>query len=76
MIRKSSILITGAGGEVGLQLINSLSQNENINIEATGMIVMKEILFNFKYNKKIKAMAINKSSIRYLGISEIKEYKY
>ena len=32
MIRKSSILITGAGGEVGSQLISTLSQNENINL--------------------------------------------
>ncbi|SVE58138.1 uncharacterized protein METZ01_LOCUS510992, partial [marine metagenome] len=32
MIRKSSILITGAGGEVGSQLISALSQNDNINL--------------------------------------------
>lgn len=32
MIRKSSILITGAGGEVGSELIHTLSQNENVNI--------------------------------------------
>ncbi len=32
MIRKSSILITGAGGEVGSQLIKKFSEIENINI--------------------------------------------
>ena len=32
MIRKSSILITGAGGEVGSELIKVLSKKENINI--------------------------------------------
>ena len=32
MIRKSSILITGAGGEVGSELIKILSHQENINI--------------------------------------------
>tara|TARA_Y100001970_G_C14254291_1_gene874071 strand:+ start:1697 stop:2674 length:978 start_codon:yes stop_codon:yes gene_type:complete len=32
MIRKSSILITGAGGEVGSQLIQLLSNQENLNI--------------------------------------------
>ena len=32
MIRKSSILITGAGGEVGYELIKLLSNSDNINI--------------------------------------------
>ena len=32
MIRKSSILITGAGGEVGSQLIDHFSHKQNINI--------------------------------------------
>ena len=32
MIRKSSILITGAGGEVGSELINTLSKNKDVNI--------------------------------------------
>jgi len=32
MIRKSSILITGASGELGAELIKTLSQNENINL--------------------------------------------
>jgi len=32
MIRKSSILITGAGGEVGSQLIDHFSHQQNINI--------------------------------------------
>ena len=32
MIRKSSILITGAGGEVGSELIKILSQRDNVNL--------------------------------------------
>ena len=32
MIRKSSILITGAGGEVGSQLIDHFAHQDNINI--------------------------------------------
>ena len=32
MIRKSSILITGAGGEVGSELIKILSHRENVNL--------------------------------------------
>ena len=51
-------------------------KNEKINIDATGIIEMREILFNLRYKKNIKAITINKSSTKYLGISAIKEYKY
>ena len=51
MIRKSSILITGAGGEVGSQLIKILSNNENINIVTLDLHPLESNVSNMVSNQ-------------------------
>ena len=53
MIRKSSILITGAGGEVGSQLIKLLSMRENINIVTLDLYPLDSKISNMVSNQII-----------------------
>ena len=51
MIRKSSILITGAGGEVGSELIKVLFNKENINIVTLDLHPLKSDVSNLVSDK-------------------------
>ena len=53
MIRNSSILITGAGGEVGSQLIKLLSMRENINIVTLDLYPLDSKISNMVSNQII-----------------------
>ena len=73
MIRKSSILITGAGGEVGSQLIDKLSANENINIVTLDLHPL-ESKISSKVSDRITGNILDRSLIDQINLEfEIKE---
>ena len=73
MIRKSSILITGAGGEVGSQLIDNLSKNENINIVTLDLHPLESKISN-KVGDKITGNILDRSLLDQINLEfEIKE---
>lgn len=73
MIRKSSILITGAGGEVGSQLIDKLSANENINIVTLDLHPL-ESQISSKVSDRITGNILDQSLIDQINLEfEIKE---
>ena len=51
MIHKSSILITGAGGELGSQLIRTLSQNESINLVTLDLLPLESTVSHMVSDK-------------------------
>ena len=73
MIRKSSILITGAGGEVGSKLIDKLSVNENINIVTLDLHPL-ESQISSKVSDRITGNILDRSLIDQINLEfEIKE---
>ena len=73
MIRKSSILITGAGGEVGSQLIDKLVINENVNIVTLDLHPLESHISN-KVSDKITGNILDRSLIDQINLEfEIKE---
>ena len=73
MIRKSSILITGASGEVGSQLIKILSNNENINIVTLDLHPLESNVSDM-VSDKITGNVLDKNLIDQINLEfEIKE---
>ena len=73
MIRKSSILITGAGGEVGSQLINLLSNRENTNIVTLDLHPLESNIASMVSNQ-ITGNVLDKNLLDQINLEfEIKE---
>jgi nucleoside-diphosphate-sugar epimerase len=73
MMRKSSILITGAGGEVGSELIKILSNNENINIVTLDLHPLEPSIADMVSNQ-ITGNILDKNLIDQINLEfEIKE---
>jgi len=73
MIRKSSILITGAGGEVGSELIKLLSHEKNINIVTLDLHPLKAKVASMVSNQ-ITGNILDKNLLDQINLEfEIKE---
>jgi len=73
MIRKSSILITGAGGEVGSELIKVLSKQKNINIVTLDLHPLESDISDY-VNDKITGNILDDNLLEQINLEfEIKE---
>ena len=73
MIRKSSILITGAGGEVGSELIKVLSKQKNINIVTLDLHPLESEISDY-VNDKITGNILDDNLLEQINLEfEIKE---
>ncbi len=73
MIRKSSILITGAGGEVGSELIKVLSKQKNINIVTLDLHPLESEVSDY-VNDKITGNILDDNLLEQINLEfEIKE---